>query len=101
MHRGPIGSGNAVVTDADSYIRTWLQGVNENVLAVETEAAGAAQTFHEVAGWSATPYGWLTIRGISDAADEHKPPAGDHHALASRHAASVMITLAPYLDFRP
>ncbi|MDR7276410.1 5'-methylthioadenosine/S-adenosylhomocysteine nucleosidase family protein [Catenuloplanes atrovinosus] len=100
VFRGPVGSGNAVVTDRDSHIRTWLRTVHENVLAVETEAAGAAQAFHEAAGDS-TRYGWLTIRGISDLADATKPSAGDHHDLAARRAASVMLGLAPYLDFRP
>ena len=96
LHRGPIGSGNAVVTDVDSDIRRWLHAFNEKVLAVETEAAGVAQSFHESVGRDG-PRGWLTIRGISDTADRHKDH--DHHGIASRHAAEVMAMLAPYLCF--
>jgi adenosylhomocysteine nucleosidase len=96
IHRGPIGSGNAVVTDAESEIRHWLEHFNEKVLAVETEAAGVAQSFHESVRRDG-PRGWLTVRGISDTADEHKGDA--YHDRASRHAAAVMAMLVPYLQF--
>jgi adenosylhomocysteine nucleosidase len=96
IHRGPIGSGNAVVTDAGSDIRRWLLAFHEKVLAVETEAAGVAQSFHESVDRDG-PRGWLTIRGISDAADRHKDH--DYHDLAAKHAAEVMAMLAPYLRF--
>ncbi|MFI1988867.1 hypothetical protein [Actinoplanes sp. NPDC020271] len=92
-HVGPIGSGNAVVTDARSEIRTWLRSFHDKVLAVETEAAGVAAAFHQDPG----PYGWLTVRGISDLADVSKPKDDAFHDLASRHAATVMLALAPYL----
>ncbi|MBM2620298.1 5'-methylthioadenosine/S-adenosylhomocysteine nucleosidase [Actinoplanes sp. LDG1-06] len=98
IHRGPIGSGNAVVTDARSEIRHWLRDVNEKVMAVETEAAGVAQAFHETALRAGHPVGWLPVRGISDTADEHKTHS--HHDLAARNAAATMALLAPYLDFR-
>jgi adenosylhomocysteine nucleosidase len=84
IFRGPIGSGNAVVTDYRAEVRRWLADFNEKVLAVETEAAGVAQGFHETAGGGG-PLGWLTVRGISD------------HDLASQHAAAVMARLLPYL----
>lgn len=93
VHRGPIGSGNAVVADPEAEIRHWLYHVNDKVLAVETEAAGVAQSFHET---SRLP-GWLTIRGISDTADQSKND--DDHAIAARHAAQVMAILVPFLDF--
>src|SRR4051794_11949830 len=96
IHRGPIGSGNAVVTDADSEIRRWLEHFNEKVLAVETEAAGVAQGFHESVG-EGGPRGWLTVRGISDTADKQK--GHSYHDLASRHAAEVMAMLVPFLQF--
>jgi adenosylhomocysteine nucleosidase len=97
IHRGPIGSGNAVITDAGSEIRRWLGVFNEKVLAVETEAAGVAQSFHESVRRDAGARGWLTIRGISDTADATKND--DHHDLAARHAARVMVMLAPFLWF--
>lgn len=98
IHRGPIGSGSAVITDENSGTRAWLRTVNEKVLAVETEAAGLAQSFHESADRPA-PFGWLTIRGISDEADVHKPTDDDYHDLAARHAAAVLMALAPHLVF--
>jgi adenosylhomocysteine nucleosidase len=97
IHRGPIGSGNAVVTDADSEIRHWLRTFHEKVLAVETESAGVAQSFHESVRLDTGPRGWLTVRGISDAADMHK--GYDYHDLAARHAAEVMAMLVPFLHF--
>ncbi|MEU8606930.1 hypothetical protein AB0C29_02865 [Actinoplanes sp. NPDC048791] len=98
IHRGPIGSGNAVVTDAGSEIRWWLKTFNEKVLAVETEAAGVAQSFLERMGRD-SPRGWLTIRGISDTADRHK--GHQYHDLAAYNAAAVMAMLAPHLTFDP
>lgn len=97
VHRGPIGSGNAVVTDARSEIRRWLAEFHEKVLAVETEAAGVAQSFHESTEQDTGPRGWLTVRGVSDAADKRKGYA--YHELAARHAAEVMAMLVPYLAF--
>jgi adenosylhomocysteine nucleosidase len=92
---GPIGAGNAVVTDAGSEIRHWLRTFNERVLAVETESAGVAQSFHETVRQDTAPRGWLTVRGISDTADRHKGHA--HHDLAARRAAEVMAMLLPHL----
>lgn len=97
IHRGPIGSGNAVITDRDSEIRAWLRTFNEKVLAVETEAAGVARAFHERTAAGPAPVGWLTIRGISDTADSEKGHA--HHEMASAHAAQVMLMLLPHLRF--
>ncbi|GAA0566418.1 hypothetical protein GCM10010172_57760 [Paractinoplanes ferrugineus] len=96
LHRGPVGSGNAVVTDADSEIRRWLYEFHDKVLAVETEAAGVAQSFHESVRHDGVR-GWLTIRGISDTADRAK--ADSHQSLAAGHAAEVMAMLLPFLDF--
>lgn len=95
LYRGPVASGNAVITDAKSEIRLWLTEFNEKVLAVETEAAGVAQSFHEMSAGDMMPRGWLTIRGISDVADRRKGWA--YHDLAARHAAEAMAMLLPYL----
>jgi adenosylhomocysteine nucleosidase len=93
--RGPIGSGDAVVTDAGSDIRRYLLEYNEKTLAVETEAAGVAQAFYEELGEDPALRGWLTIRGISDRADRLK--GDDRHREASEHAAAVMAALLPFL----
>jgi adenosylhomocysteine nucleosidase len=95
VHRGPIGSGAAVVTHAGSDIRAYLRAYNEKTLAVETEAAGVAQAFYEEIDRDQSLRGWLTVRGISDLADAAK--SDDFKVLASRRAAEVMDRLLPYL----
>jgi adenosylhomocysteine nucleosidase len=95
VHRGPIGSGDAVVTDRDSDTRRWLGEVHENTLAVETEAGGIAQAFYEEVAYDDSRRGWLAIRGISDRAD--RDMGQDHHDLASAHAADVLERLLPFL----
>ncbi len=94
VRRGAIGSGDAVITDQDSDIRAFLAGFNEKTLAVETEAAGVAQAFLEQLA-DGPLAGWLTIRGISDHADDRKGHA--YHDLAAAHAAEVMGRLLPLL----
>jgi adenosylhomocysteine nucleosidase len=92
--RGLVGSGEAVVADAHSDIRRYIEGFNDKTLALETEAGGVAEAFHEMAGNFGTQ-GWLAIRGISDYADADKND--DYHDIASWHAAAVLIQLLPYL----
>ncbi|MDQ7910223.1 5'-methylthioadenosine/S-adenosylhomocysteine nucleosidase [Phytohabitans sp. ZYX-F-186] len=96
VHSGPIGSGDAVVTDAYSDIRRFLLEYNEKTLAVETEAAGVAQACYEEIGEDATLRGWLAIRGISDRADAAKGTA--HHQAAAERAAAVLVRLMPFLE---
>jgi adenosylhomocysteine nucleosidase len=98
IHLGPIGTGNAVVTDARSDILSYLRKVNEKTLAVETEAGGVGQAFYERVDRTAAQRGWLTIRGISDLADKRK--GHGHHREASEHAALVMEQLLPLLRLR-
>lgn len=92
---GLIGSGEAVVGDAESGIRSYLAKYNDKLLAVETEAAGVAQALYEMAGMPEAPLGWLTVRGISDVADQAKDDS--RQELASRRAAAVVELLLPYL----
>lgn len=95
VYQGPIGSGDAVVTDRGSDIRRWLSDFHEKVLAVETEAAGIAQAFYEEVRQDDALGGWLTIRGISDHADAAK--GHSDHDLAADHAAVVLEKLLPFL----
>jgi adenosylhomocysteine nucleosidase len=95
IFRGPIGSGNAVVADRDAEVRDWLRRFHEEVLAVETEAAGVAQSFHEKIDRDNTNRGWLSVRGISDTADTAKND--DDQPRAAIHAAAVMVRLMPFL----
>jgi adenosylhomocysteine nucleosidase len=92
LHRGPIGSGGVPVEDARAEIRRWLTQVNDQVLAVETEAVGVARAFHEGAG---NARGRLIVRGIADTAYQRK--GDDHRELAARHAAEVTAMLVPFL----
>ena len=96
VYVGPVGTGEAVIANADSDIRTYLRQYNDKLLAVETEAGGLAQAYHETAAGAPPRRGWLTVRGISDLADAAK---GDRdHARASRNAATVLRELLPYLS---
>jgi adenosylhomocysteine nucleosidase len=89
---GPIGSGDAVITDAHSQIRTYLRTVNEKVLAVDMESGGLVQFCHE-----APPPrpDWLVVRGISDHADHEKNE--DQQPSAAYNAAITLQHLIPYL----
>lgn len=95
VHVGPIGTGEAVVADANSAIRHYLHQYSDKVLAVETEAGGLAQAFHETAGTNSGCRGWLAVRGIADLADAVKND--EFHRLASHNAATVLSALLPYL----
>lgn len=92
---GTVGSGGAVITDAESEIRSFLQTFNEKCRVVETEAGGLVQAVREDATAVTDPVGWLVIRGVSDHAD----PAKGHrdHDLAARHAAAAFEQLVPLL----
>jgi adenosylhomocysteine nucleosidase len=96
VHLGPIGSGEAVITDEASEVRRWLRQVNEKTLAVETEIGGVVQAFHEEVQHDAALRGWSTIRGISDAANAGKGHA--YHDQASERAAMVLERLMPFLQ---
>ena len=84
-----------MVADARSGIRRYIENFNDKTLAVETEAGGVAEAFHESAA-DARTRGWLAIRGISDYADAEKND--DYHDIASWHAAAVLIQMLPYLS---
>lgn len=96
IRRGPIGSGDAVITDADSDIISYLRSFNEKTLAVETEASGVGQAFYERIEHEASLEGWLTIRGISDLADRRKGQRWQ--GFAAQRAAVVMDRLLPLLN---
>ncbi|ACZ90240.1 nucleoside phosphorylase-like protein [Streptosporangium roseum] len=91
---GPIGSGEAVIADAKSEIIRYLKAFNDKILAVDMEAGGLTQAFHERGG-SQTVIGWAVVRGISDDASSKKND--DYHEIAARHAATVLRNLLPYL----
>ncbi|MEU8270512.1 hypothetical protein AB0B89_25565 [Sphaerisporangium sp. NPDC049002] len=91
---GPIGSGEAVIADAESEIIRYLKGFNDKILAVDMEAGGLTQAFHEQDGSQAVR-GWVVVRGISDDAGPNKND--EYHDIAARHAATVLRSLLPYL----
>lgn len=89
---GPIGSGDAVIMNAESTIRRFLRDFNEKVLAIDTEAGGLTQFCHETP--APQPH-WLVVRGISDKANPDK--ADDPQATAALNAAVALQHLIPYL----
>lgn len=76
VFRGPIGSGEAVIGNHLSPIKTWLQSVNSKVGVVETEAAGFFQAYYEIGNDLVAQDGInseiIAIRGISDHANQNK-----------------------------
>lgn len=94
---GPIGSGDAVIMDAESQIRKFLLTYNEKVLAVDMEAGGLTQFCHEIPPPDHPR--WLIVRGISDLADHTK--TYDHQHSAAHNAAITLRHLMPYLPARP
>lgn len=94
VYPGVIGSGEAVIADRASDIRTYLTTYHEKVLAVDMEVGGLGQYWQENSVHGTTNPGWIVIRGVSDNADEHK--GHSHHELAARNAAHVLSQLLPY-----
>ncbi|MEU9575105.1 hypothetical protein AB0D62_35685 [Streptomyces massasporeus] len=95
VYPGVIGSGEAVIADRASEVRTYLTTYHEKVLAVDMEAGGLSQYWQENSVHGAENPGWIVIRGVSDNADEDK--GHRHHELAARNAAHVLNQLLPYL----
>ncbi|GII62306.1 hypothetical protein Skr01_23910 [Sphaerisporangium krabiense] len=89
-----IGTGDAVIADAESEIRRYLKHYNDNISVVDMEAGGLTQAFHE-RGNSSQIHGWVVIRGVSDHSDENKNDA--IQKTAAQHAADVLRSLIPYL----
>jgi adenosylhomocysteine nucleosidase len=96
VHHGPIGSGNAVISDSASQIRGWLRHYNDKILAIDMEASGFAMACHDDP--DSTPPPWLVIRGISDDASPTKND--DHHQAAAIHAALTLREILPYLPLQ-
>ena len=92
---GPIGSGNAVVADRDCEILTYLARYNDKILAVDMEAGGVSQAWHDQPATAQRTQGWVVVRGISD--DAGRDANDDHHHAAAQHAAIVVRELLPYL----
>jgi adenosylhomocysteine nucleosidase len=95
VFHGPIGSGEAVLSDADNEIRHYLARYNDKILAVEMEAGGLSQFCHDTTTHSGAPLGWVVIRGISDHADAAKDDR--FHDSAAVNAAQTLRHLIPYI----
>jgi adenosylhomocysteine nucleosidase len=95
LHRGPIGSGEALIANNKAEIIDYLKRHSYKVLALEMEAGGLAQAFYEEVPGDTSVRGWLAIRGISDFADAKKND--DFREIASRNAATVLEGLLPHL----
>jgi len=95
VHCGLIGSGDAVIADGESEIRTYLEAYSDKILAVDMEAGGLSQFCHETSSTSGAIPGWVVIRGISDHADRTKND--NWHHSAARNAAHTLHHMIPYL----
>ncbi|MGY0489144.1 phosphorylase family protein [Streptomyces sp. WG-D5] len=95
VYPGVIGSGEAVIADRESEIRSYLTNYNEKVLAVDMEAGGLSQYWQENSVHRGINPGWIVIRGVSDNADDAK--GHGYHELAARNAAHVLRRLLPYI----
>ncbi|MFE0425049.1 hypothetical protein [Streptomyces sp. NPDC058953] len=95
VYPGVIGSGEAVIADRESDIRSYLKDYHEKVLAVDMEAGGLSQYWQENSVHGESNPGWIVVRGVSDNADEKK--GHGYHELAARNAAHVLRQLLPYL----
>ncbi|MEU7940490.1 phosphorylase family protein [Microbispora bryophytorum] len=89
-----IGTGDAVIADAESEIRKYLKHYNDKISVVDMEAGGLAQAFHE-RGSLAQMHGWVVIRGVSDYSNKEKNDVLQKRA--ARNAAEVLRVLIPYL----
>ncbi|MDL2243843.1 hypothetical protein LJB84_03280, partial [Bacteroidales bacterium OttesenSCG-928-J19] len=69
VHRCPIGSGEAVISNNLSETKKWLLDVHGKTGVVETESAGFCQAFSETENISKEGMDIILIRGISDHAD--------------------------------
>lgn len=95
VYPGVIGSGEAVIADRESEIRSYLTDYHEKVLAVDMEAGGLSQHWQENSLQDGINPGWIVIRGVSDNADDEK--GHGYHELAARNAAHILRQLLPYL----
>ncbi|MGV9881451.1 5'-methylthioadenosine/S-adenosylhomocysteine nucleosidase family protein [Streptomyces sp. NPDC003006] len=95
VYPGVIGSGEAVIADRESEIRSYLTDYHEKVLAVDMEAGGLSQHWQENSLHEGINPGWIVIRGVSDNADDEK--GHGYHELAARNAAHILRHLLPYL----
>ncbi|MFD9944522.1 hypothetical protein ACFWYW_48610 [Nonomuraea sp. NPDC059023] len=89
-----VGTGDAVIADAESEVRRYLKHYNDKISVVDMEAGGLAQAFHE-RGNQAGMRGWVVVRGVSDHSDKDKNDA--LQKTAARNAAEVLRALIPYL----
>jgi maltokinase len=96
---GPLASGEVLAAGGTvapgSDVRAYLAAFSDRLLAVDMEAAGIAEAFHEMRGASAGDREWLVIRGIADHPGASKDDTSPE--IAAWHAAAVCKQLLPYL----
>ncbi len=100
IHSGPLASG-PVVSAASSF-RQWLRKRNSDCTAIEMEAAGIAASASE----RVSNARFITVRGVSDLADERKAThdavrSGSIRTLAMCNALGLLQTLARLGSFSP
>lgn len=84
LHYGLVASGNRVIKSAEQRDKLYHQ-FNDNILCIETEAAGLMNDFP-----------CIVIRGISDYADSHPNVAWEEYAAAAAAAcAKTFLDVVP------
>lgn len=93
VHFGPIAAGEIVQDSAVSAQATWIRQHYNDALAIEMEAAGAAQAAH------LNDVTVVVVRGISDRADGTKTETDGENwqPRAAAHAAAFAVALADQL----
>lgn len=87
---GDIASGDAVIANELSDIRTWIKTYNDKIVACEMEAYGVSSAFYEGQLTPNRTATYCVIRGISDMADSDKNKNPAFRKAAAFNAAIVM-----------
>jgi adenosylhomocysteine nucleosidase len=91
VHFKPIASGEVVLNAAATPLATWIHHTYDDAVALDMESAGVAQAAHLNRSLPV-----LSVRGISDRADDGKgaaDAAGWQH-VAANHAAALTVSVS-------
>lgn len=93
VYRGPIGSGETVVTLPDSPIIKYLKKVDRKTLCVEMEGYGFAHAFYDEGGSNPQRSGFVVIRGISDKPIEADEDKDSYRKPCCDNAVQIMLKM--------
>jgi len=93
MLSGLIGSGDAVIADAQAGILTYLASFNDKILAVDMGSRRTQPRTLRTLRYPGRPCGWVVLRGISHTADHRKND--NSHRITSWHTTVTLRHLLP------